>query len=198
MQEQSRRERGVEEGDSLIKTQLWPAACGAVCVGQHEALEGWFCGVSYLPLKRPSSVTLSSLSHPLLTLWARIYSSLHWAPTMSHIVTPLLEHGHFVLCWSVCEVIVPKTGLCQASSAFASTVKLILLTQMREQRRTGAASTGAVRPGSLEWGRAGSHTAERAEEGQFSAKRLLSRNPGPVWDRWMLLGKLFTLGFFFP
>lgn len=66
----------------------------------------------YLPFKRPSSVMLSSLNHPLLTLWARIYSSLRWAPTMSHVVTPLLEHGHIVLCWSLCEVIVVKTGLC--------------------------------------------------------------------------------------
>ena len=114
MQEQSKKECGVEEGDSLIKMQPWPQRVGLCMLASTRPWKDGAVGLSnsYLPFKRPSSVMLSSLNHPLLTLWARIYSSLRWAPTMAHVVTPLLKHGHIVLCWSLCEVIVLKTGFC--------------------------------------------------------------------------------------
>lgn len=51
---------------------------------------------------------------------------------------------------------------------------------MNEQRRAGAASSGAVRPVSLEWGQAGSHIVEHGEEGQ--SRGLFPITRGLWWE----------------
>ena len=72
-------------GDSVIKQRAEP---------QHKDLGGWSCGLSKFLLvihKAWLSYALF-LQAVFFLLWVGIRSPLLWAPTMPHLVVPLLEH----------------------------------------------------------------------------------------------------------